>query len=380
MSVHRALAALLVAALACGGEEAEAPPPSIAVDTVPLLSIGVQEGEDPYQLHQVWDAYRHPDGRIVVSNAGSAELRIFDSSGTYIGALGRRGAGPGEFNELSSPMLHPRADQLLVSDDGAARLHVLDGALRFVETRRFTLTPENPRPFLRGVLADGDWVAMAFANGGTLRGEPGQVIRSTYAVLRYDSTGTLRDTITTLPGRPRIVNEHEGRVHFPYIPLSSEPLFGVDGDRLVVVSGFAPALEFRGADGTVLAQRTFPRAQVRAADIWAEYKASSARSMRGARDSARYAAFHEKALPLPEFAPLFVGLKVDAARRIWLERFRMPDDDGPRAWDVLDSTGTYLGMVLTPRGLTVYRIGTDALIGRSRDSLGVERVQLFRIR
>lgn len=380
MTGRGSLGLLLLAAIACGREEAAAPPSSVSVDTVPMLSIGLEDGDERYQLHQVWDAYRHPDGRIVVSNAGSAELRIFDSTGTYLGAVGRRGAGPGEFNELSTPMLHARPGQLLVSDDGAARLHVLDDALRFVETRRFTVTPDNPRPFLRGVLANGDWVAMAFSNGGRLGGEPGQVIRSTFAVLRYDSSGVLRDTITTLPGRPRIVNEHEGRVHFPFIPLSSEPVFGADGDRLVVVSGFAPVLEIRAADGTVLAQRTFPRAQIRSADIWNEYKAASARAMRGQRDSARYAAFHEKPLPLPEFAPLFVGLKVDGARRIWLERFRMPDDDGPRAWDVLDSTGTFLGTVLTPRGVTVHRIGTDALIGRARDSLGVERVQLFRVR
>ena len=89
-----------------------------------------------------------------------------------------------------------------------------------------------------------------------------------------------------------------------------------------------------------------------------------------------YGAFFRKELPLPEFAPLYRSMVVDAERRVWLERFQMPGVDALRAWDVIDSNGAWLGVVQVPRNLRIFQIGRDYLLGRSLDSLGVERVQL----
>ena len=54
------------------------------VSTEPAVSIGTLEGEEPYLLHRVQDALILPDGRIVVANSGSNELRVFDASGMGI--------------------------------------------------------------------------------------------------------------------------------------------------------------------------------------------------------------------------------------------------------------------------------------------------------
>lgn len=348
------------------------------VDSVPFLSIGVEEGETPYELDRVFDVYRHTDGRVVVSNAGSQELRIFDSTGKYLGALGRKGQGPMEFGEFSSQMLHARTGQLIAVDEGAFRVHVISQDLAFRETRRFTLYPDTPRPFFRGLASNGDWLVQAFTNGGSIRGEPGQVLPTTYQLLRYDSLGAMRDTILTLPSRPRYVNSHNGSVHFPYIPLSSEPSFVVDGERVIVVSGRAPALAIYSLSGESIGEYAWNRPQVRTADVWEEFKRGSLANMKG-EDSARYAALYEKALPLPETAPMYVSVKVDGRGRIWLERFRMPGE-AVRTWDVLSAEGELLGSTTTPEGVTVLRLADDILVGRARDSLGVERVQLYRVR
>ena len=99
---------LLIPILGCSGDSA-APPSSavwdsagitIAENTIglwreavgwrlsdePLVDIGVLEGESVYQLHQVRGALRLSDGRIVVANAGTEELRYFDASGVYLSA------------------------------------------------------------------------------------------------------------------------------------------------------------------------------------------------------------------------------------------------------------------------------------------------------
>ncbi len=381
LRLRRGAAAILAlaAGLACDRNGSATESAGISIDPTPIVSIGAADGEAAYRLLRVFDAMVVADGRIVISDAGSGELRVFDSTGSHLATIGRRGAGPMEFAEFSQAQLYANATQVIVGDEGAARVHVLTPDLTFRETRRFTLYPDTPRPFFRGLAANGDWIVQAFANGGTLSGRPGQVLESVYQLMRYDSLGAMRDTILALPGRARIVHEHRGAVYFPYGPLSSEPLFAIDGDRVVVVSGSAPALQIYGLDGAVIGEEVWDRERVRSVQLWDEYKRQSVVAMAGQRDAALYADFHEKAQTLPEYAPLYTGIKVDGRGRIWLERFRMPLDSA-RSWDVLDRDGRLLGTAETPRGVTVLRFTQDLMIGRARDSLGVERVQLFRVR
>ncbi len=104
-----AVAAGVAAALACAGE-AEPPPangpacspglPRWTLAPEPDVSIGVLEGDPPYQLFRVTGAVRLGDGTIVVTNVGTQELRYFDSTGAFLRSAGGRGKGPGEFSEL----------------------------------------------------------------------------------------------------------------------------------------------------------------------------------------------------------------------------------------------------------------------------------------
>lgn len=377
----RAAVALCGALAACGGEGARgvSDAADIIVEPTPVVTIGVEEGDDAYQFQRVVDALASDDGRIVIADGDAHELRIFDSTGKHLSTLGRQGAGPMEFNVGSSGYLFTNGRGIFVRDEGAMRVHVLAPDLTFRETRRFTLYPDAPRPYLQGVAATGEWITQVFANGGAIRGAPGQLFNTTYHLMRYDSTGAMVDTIVQLPMRPRLFHEYQGRVRAISIPLTSEPLFAVDGDRLIIVAGNAPAMQIHALDGTVIGSEAWDRLRVRSADVWEEYKRQFAASMAGRADSARYADFHAKALPLPEYAPLYVGVQVDPTGRIWLERFRMPLDS-TRNWDVLDRDGKLLGAAVSPRDVTVLRFARDLLVGRHRDSLGVERVQLYRVR
>ena len=58
------------------------------VASEPAVSIGEQEGEDPYMLHQVWDATKLSDGRIVVANSGDGQLRVLRCERDPSGDLG----------------------------------------------------------------------------------------------------------------------------------------------------------------------------------------------------------------------------------------------------------------------------------------------------
>lgn len=65
--------------------ENERPPPDSRlpwrIGTEPSLTIGSVTSGGPDQLFRVEDAIRLPDGRIVIANAGSSELRVFNPDG-----------------------------------------------------------------------------------------------------------------------------------------------------------------------------------------------------------------------------------------------------------------------------------------------------------
>ena len=93
----------------------------------PSLSIGAVESGGADELFQVRDAIRLADGRIVIANSGSSELRVFNADGSHAGTWGRRGEGPGEF-----PARGPTAislwpgDSIAASDEFRARLSLFD--------------------------------------------------------------------------------------------------------------------------------------------------------------------------------------------------------------------------------------------------------------
>jgi len=80
--------------------------------------------------------------------------------------------------------------------------------------------------------------------------------------------------------------------------------------------------------------------------------------------------------PFPEQLPAYESFELDAEGNLWVASYLWPPE-GPRTWFVLDPEGVSLGTVITPAGLRVTDIGSDYVLGVSRDSLGVERVQVY---
>lgn len=351
------------------------------VDMQPTLTIGTDAGEEPYLLHRVFDAMRLDDGRIVVSNSGSQELRVFSADGQFERSVGRRGAGPGEFSDYSSMHLHAWADSLLVTDD--VRVHVYTQALDTAHTRPFDVTRGAARPSTLGVFANGSLLVLAPDGTGRLGGEPGQILNMGFKLMHYEAEGSFTRSLLSYASRPRYVHKFREIGSYPYVPLTSELLAGAVGDSLVVLRDGLAQLEWYDQQGNLAQIARWARARVAARTLYPEYVDSSMAGFRRGTDreqEARYDAFYKVDLPLPEFAPQYTTLKVDALRRVWLERFRLPGDSGPRRWDVIDTNGQWLGTVALPPRFTLFRATSDYVLGRFLDSLGVERVQQHAIR
>ena len=94
------------------------------------------EGEDPYLLFHATDATRLSDGRIVLVNRGTAELRVFDEFGTYLATWGGKGEGPGEFEDIMQIAALPGDSVIAWGLSADAAMHVFDAAGNF--GRRFS--------------------------------------------------------------------------------------------------------------------------------------------------------------------------------------------------------------------------------------------------
>ena len=101
----------------------------------PALEIGAADADSVYELHRVRGVARMSDGRIVVLDAGSSEIRIFDARGRFLQKAGRQGSGPGELRRPWAMYL--RSDTIIIIDPGTSRLslHAPDG--QFIATRPY---------------------------------------------------------------------------------------------------------------------------------------------------------------------------------------------------------------------------------------------------
>jgi hypothetical protein len=82
-------------------------------------------------------------------------------------------------------------------------------------------------------------------------------------------------------------------------------------------------------------------------------------------------------LAFPDTVPMLGRVLPDRSGHLWIQRYRLEQDEGPSDWIVLDPTGRAVARLALPGGLEVYEIGADYVLGRVQDDLDVEHVQMW---
>lgn len=92
------------------------------------LSIGIAEGNEDNMFSEVYDIAVDTQGNIYVTEGSLAHIRVFDETGSYLRAIGRKGQGPGEF-QMPVFVQITSHNEVLVHDYMAQRLSFfsLDG-------------------------------------------------------------------------------------------------------------------------------------------------------------------------------------------------------------------------------------------------------------
>lgn len=362
------------------GEVARAPMPW-SVTPEQDLEIG-HEGAPEYEFDQIQGLRQLDDGGILAVDAGSAELRFYDPEGQFVAKLGRRGNGPGEFQQ---PVLVPGrdSDAILIFD---ARLN----RFTFVSVDNQEIEVMSPPIRVTGT-------PLGFVGGRSLmRSAPLSVGGADGAQPPSRALFTLTDPVT---GESDTVAAFDGpqlfRAQIPgeSLGLTTGVLFkifpsGAAGANGPVIHG-ANAPEIMVADSAARPRRILRIAEP-ARHVTEEIVAEvAARQGRNAGDASVTALWHHiyDQMPLPEALPAFHRLLVDDQGWVWAEVYRPERDPllGPldlsveALWMVFDQDGAARGSLEMPRDLYVHQIGRDFVLGVGRDALGVETIRRHRI-
>ncbi len=360
---------------------------------VPRLSLHeelrIGSVDDPrYDLSRVSDVGVDGSGRIFVGQPQEHVVRVFSGDGRALNTIGRRGSGPGEFQDVGD--LGWRGDTLWVRDQRSNRLSFFTGGGEFLRSVEFRESyPERSASLMPGVpAADGNLLIRPSA--------PVQLIGSTIPslpVLLASRSGRVRRVLADLPLRNAVATISfggSGGSSGPQ-PFSDAPLWtpAADGRSIWVIERPAatttPAhfhLHRITLDGDTAiskryryAPRPLPRAQADSV-IRGHVERLSAGPARG-QPPAAVERWVREAMFLPPNAPPVNRAVAGSDGSLWLRT-----DNGPATqavWYVFDRQGTLQSMVSVPRGLTLHRASARQVWGVIEDDLGVPYVVRYRI-
>ncbi|MYG80689.1 MAG: hypothetical protein F4187_02450 [Gemmatimonadetes bacterium] len=315
-----------------------------------------------------------PDGRIIVADRASGELRAFDTLGIHLATWGGSGEGPGEFINLISVDRWP-GDSLVARWSQGNRLTVFDSQGNY---GRVFAMQDQVRISVETVLPGG--LVVGSRLDPTEDSQPGlSRSRSIYEIRGPE--GEPGPPIGSFLGSEWYSPPVEDGVMVIGIPFSRGDVVVPWGGDVIV--GSDDNYEFRvyATDGTL--KRIVRREHDLIPTTPAHLDALIERRVAGSPEPERAARRREEQeryedVRLPETHPAFNRVRADALNHLWVQEYALPGEGGPNpVWTVFDPEGHVLGFMETPAGLRIFQIGEDYILGYATDELGVEYVQVW---
>lgn len=349
------------------------------VDSTPILDVpGIRTG-GTVNFGYAAGGIRLADGGLLIADRAENSIRVFDASGRLVRSMGRTGDGPDEFRSM---MWVGRCggDSLMIWDLGKRRATMVGATtssmrqftvpmgdtaqppFKFSCSSRGTMVYQStPRP-LRGARpnADNPFI-MSVANAVYVVGPDGAVLRR----------------LGDLPGGEVVpmTSPSGGRGAAPR-PLGRASHVAAIGDAVAISSADSAFVSF--VDATGKSTRHDVPVTLRAptqAEFDAAIEALASMSPAANRQEA---ISQLAAIPMPARLPPISALYSDTEGLLWVQT----TPPGGRALDflVLQREGRLVARVRVPRGLTLFDIGRDYVVGSYTDSADEMHVAVFRLR
>jgi hypothetical protein len=372
-------------------------PADWAIDTTFAVRVGTADDAlkgASYQFVGIKGAARMRNGHIVVADAGASEVRVFDSTGTFLRTLVRKGAGPGELYEISA-LYRTRDDSIFVLNSHGSALAVFAPDLSVVRTikpieyRADSLRRPYSHPGVHGIFDDGSVLGVLEQTGNSSkrskardvtdfsfvdstlysRGVPGPQGRQ---VAQFGWIVSSRGHAFRLADRTSFIGE------WLHTNLLEPNLYlALRGTDLYVANRAVAEVVVYGEDGRLkrIVRAEHPPVPVRAGDLPTIPRDGDRRSL---NLGDRRVTLAGRIPDLPALHPVVTALRVDPSGNVWL---RCLTGAQPRrnAWLVFDSTGALRHRVVDPLEMGFYEIGDRHVVAGMRDSDDVPSVVVRRI-
>ena len=340
----------------------------------PSLSIGSVDSGEADELFEVTDATRLADGRIVIANSGSKEIRVFNADGSHAGTWGRRGEGPGEFTFGPSAVALWPGDSIAASNRGGREVSLFD--LDGNHGRDVALNTSLGK--VVALLPAGKIVASSVMLEPEARGSPNLVGYITeWAIL--DSDGRQHASLGEfLVSEYWTIEGPDGGFQSAPHPFGRSTLSAAWGELVAIGVQDSYEIKAFAADGSLvrIVRRGDDRQRPTQEDMDAFFDRMGGNLPEAVRARRRSML---KDMPLVDSYPAFEEILSDRLGYLWVREYRMFGmfGEGATVWTVFDPEGRVQGLVETPAGLEVFEIGEDYLLGSAEDELGVEYVRVW---
>lgn len=339
------------------------------VDTAASVVVGA--ADDTLNLFGVGTALELGDGEIVVADGGNHRVLFFDASGKLERSVGRRGEGPGEFEDVDV-VSDAWPDSLLVCDRMLRRVSVFDHGGTFVRSFRLATTDSVTYPFVSGVYADGSFAvsnAVIPVSGSMRTGR--QSFR--LWVYHYDRDGGYVGETGRLYGGETYFVAFAGGFTVAPVLFGTRTYRLVSKSRLVFVSSDRYELRYYRPDGTLtqIVRRAALARPLTSAERTVEEDRLVAREPEARRPQLRKTLASED---VPDRLPEIHAVESDGLGRIWVQAFMPGAAQAREPWWVYAPDGTLLGRIVLPPAFRLTDAGQDFVLGVRTDSLGVESV------
>lgn len=294
------------------------------------LRIGSLSGDGPAAFGEILQVAVERDGSILVFDGQVPALRRFSSTGRYLGTVGRRGQGPGEYGARPTGLMVDHQGRIILSDPSNTRLSAFSSSGEFLGS----LGAVSGLRTLFGQIVSEDQRGQLYIHVVMVQPGPGVRMPTPWPigaeVRRPD--GKVLDTIPPplLDGKPASF--------FAILP---------DGSVLAATTK-EPVFEVQHEGGGVLrVEMPFKRTPYTEAE---RAKLRIALRPAAAADGAT-------TVSVPEEKPAYVAALVGPSGTLWLRRPVQPRSEKevgavPRfqasVLDVFKPDGTYLGVVELP--------------------------------
>ncbi len=385
--------ATLIASTACGGDAAPSPQDASAKWTLseePTVVIGGADEREAYLLHWVTGATRLGDGRIVVANESTSELKYYDSQGTHLFDTGGEGGGPGEFAGSIERITRAPGDSVLVLSS-LSRITRFGPDGRYASSSRYNLPPSGHCRRVEGrqrLVPDGS-IVMGYGLFVGRSGEcpppgPGEA-RQPMVVGRFVPATEDFDTIAELPAA-EMTSDAETMHAYP-----RNRVYGIGHDRIYLGDTGSDTILVMSFAGQRIVTLPVP---FEPAAVPAEARERLVREMEATRSGQSMTMTVSWTLVYPDYYPRYARLVAAPEDRVWVmayppltEPVVFADEvihprisrrlDGGALWKVVDRDGSPIAELRTPPGFFLLEVGDDYVLGINKDEVGRESVRLF---